>query len=70
MSSLWAHELIGWNISAVDEYIMEQQPFRKRNAGDAIMMSLIEEFEKRNSKILACCNNVYTFKPLLLALIV
>lgn len=70
VSSLWAHESIGWNISAVDENTMEQQSCRKRSAGDASMMSLIEKFEKQNCKILACCNNGYIFKPLLLTLIV
>lgn len=70
LSPLWVHESIGWNISAVDENTMEQQSCRKRSAGDAIMMSLTEEFEKQNFKLLACCNNTYIFKPLLLTLIV
>lgn len=40
------------------------------SAEDAIMLSLIEVFEKQCSKILAGCDNAYIFKPLLLILVV
>lgn len=39
------------------------------SAEDAITMSLIEEFEKQSSKILAGCDYAYIFKPLRVILI-
>lgn len=37
------------------------------SAQSAILMNLIEDFEKWSSKIIACCNNAYIFKRLLLS---